>query len=412
MGWPGGGYDPFRTGIPAPKPGPHCPYVNDEWSNDTAISKCESLCASDPHCIAFTWYPRGTYAVNHSTCCFRSIDVSDKPSCEDPSCKGIACYEKPERGPIPQISELSVTRLPVEGFLPVTVTLTEPLPSEDHDKAECVFNPNSAGLGVTTKAVVTQNGTRLLCQPPKTGLLTVGAGDILIQNSYDGRQSKTANLYYYSVATMSVGKRPYIHEGIGHILLSSTFPDSLVALHGKEKPHTCTVKASLRLSGAVLSRDEEWRIGPNEKKSFEFDLGGMEETIEDTVVVTVKCESLKAEFIKHRAFQRYPGKEAPRGYSQIDFSTGSIQNGGTKTHTDLHHTPGIYSIYHTSDCLILTLTVNGGEAFLAQGWYYSMMDNANINMTALITQQVRNLTHDPYAYFSPLFLLYNRPEWV
>ena len=111
-----GNFNSTPFGIPVTKGG--CPELPKAWTAAHGVAACEQLCAPDPSCLGFTWYPGsngrsrsagsagkspegGVYGRNLTACCFRAGSVSSKPTCSTASCAATRCYEKPPPPPPP-----------------------------------------------------------------------------------------------------------------------------------------------------------------------------------------------------------------------------------------------------------------------------------------------------------------------
>ena len=167
--------------------------------------------------------------------------------------------------------------------------------------------------------------------------------------------------------TVAVGRRPYVNERYGHVLLSSSFPAG---------PSTiCSVAASV--GGRVISNGSwTWDIRSHAVAKYEFDLSLLPISLEAVLNTTIRCDSLGWSAVKFRDFQRYPANSAPSSLSQVDHESRSILVGGRK--------------------------------FLMVGWYWSMNDNTVTNYTAYVVEQARLGVTVLMPYNFPLLMLHGR----
>ena len=168
--------------------------------------------------------------------------------------------------------------------------------------------------------------------------------------------------------TLAVGRRPYVFETTGHVLVRSAATDQ----RGR-----CAVSASLVGSGAVLSNGSwAFELGAiNAVFSFAFSLEPLPPSVLDELNVTVACASVGWRTRRYRAFQRAPAAAAPaRSVSQVDHLT-------------------------------RTMRVEG-EAFLAVGWYYSIDDNGENNLTEFVAAQAQAGVNTLLLYTFPYLMLH------
>ena len=168
----------------------------------------------------------------------------------------------------------------------------------------------------------------------------------------------TANL------TVAVGRRPYVMESTGHVLvrITASSPGTKAISGG-----SCSVSAVLVGSETVLSngtwalRLEEVAAAPSPDgfvTSFPFSLQELPASIDDSLNVTIDCPTLGWRTERFRSFQRAPAAGAPkRSLSQVDHFTRSLRV--------------------------------DGEPFLSVGWYYSIFDNGERNLTEFVAEQAR-----------------------
>ena len=184
--------------------------------------------------------------------------MADKPACGgDPTCTGTRCFEKPPGPPGPQIASVHPASIPVEA--PVAVEVTAAPPSKFNPSAWCRI-VDAAGCTRTFPAEV-RNASSLLCRPPpasgSTAAIAGGAGTLSVANRLvpgvagGGDFGNTLGLDAFHAVTVAIGRRPYITETTGHVLVLSAFPAAL--LPSGHAASTCTVEAVLGASGIVVS---------------------------------------------------------------------------------------------------------------------------------------------------------------
>ena len=170
--------------------------------------------------------------------------------------------------------------------------------------------------------------------------------------------------------TVAVGRRPYIFEQTGHLLVRSATASA----------GTCTVAAKLVGSAAVLSNGS-WTLtlGTDTVASFPFSLSPLPASIYDEVQITIDCPSIGWKTQRFRSFQRAPAAGAPaRSVTQVD-------------------------------ALTRTMRV-GGEPFLSVGWYYSIFDNGGRNLTEFVAQQAQAGVNTLLLYTFPLMMLHGKAD--
>ena len=167
-------------------------------------------------------------------------------------------------------------------------------------------------------------------------------------------------------------RRPYIFEQMGHILL---LPSATT-----DTAH-CSVSARLVGSGAVLSNGS-WtlELGPETVTGFPFSLAPLPDSVQDSVQINVSCPSLGWSTTRYRSFQRAPAAGAP--------AHGSVSQ---------------------VDSVSRTMRVDG-EPFLSVGWYYSIFDNGERNLTEFVAQQARAGVNTLLLYTFPLMMLHGKAE--
>ena len=359
------GTDPFGV-----KPGPgDCPIVPANWTVTQSVAACEKLCEPAVECLGFTWYPSailgGQPGANISQCCFRTGSVASKPPCGgDPSCAGTRCYEKPMPAGGPNISALFPAQIPIGASSAVIGVAAQPGQSFLRT-AVCQFAVGGTVSIVNSSFV---NSSFVRCAFPSLGYAT-GTATLAVANELDpGVQGGAAagnslKLELVALVTVSVGRRPYVHENTGHILLrpsgGSLRSPELAA--GDSQSHKCSIVARLNTSRMTLS-NSSWVVDLSSQAvlSFPFSLNDLPATVQDAVRVTLSCPGLGFTINRYRDFQRFKpsgDSAAPSTVSQVDHLRRSI-------------------------------LVNG-EPWIAAGWYYSLGDNAETNLTEFLTNQAR-----------------------
>ena len=167
-------------------------------------------------------------------------------------------------------------------------------------------------------------------------------------------------------------RRPYIFEQMGHILL---LPSATT-----DTAH-CSVSARLVGSGAVLSNGS-WtlELGPETVTGFPFSLAPLPDSVQDSVQINVSCPSLGWSTTRYRSFQRAPAAGAP-----------------------------VHGSVSQVDSVSRTMRVDG-EPFLSVGWYYSIFDNGERNLTEFVAQQARAGVNTLLLYTFPLMMLHGKAE--
>eukprot|EP01050_Picozoa_sp_SAG11_P028545 SAG11_NODE_7667_length_1113_cov_0.954635_2_plen_217_part_00 len=194
-------------------------------------------------CVGFTLYPSaalgGATGAAKTCCCFREGSVASKPVCgDDPACKATRCLEKPIGGGGPNISALVPASVPFQSTLPIGVVAAPGaafLPT-----SLCVLRSGNAATHFPAEFV---NSSFVRCRLPSSG--AVGDVSIALANRLDpGVQSgsDTGNalpLELVPALSVAVGRRPYLHESVGEVLVSTDiWPSDL------QPAGWCTVSAS------------------------------------------------------------------------------------------------------------------------------------------------------------------------
>eukprot|EP01052_Picozoa_sp_SAG31_P020758 SAG31_NODE_1575_length_7841_cov_3.083958_3_plen_721_part_00 len=167
--------------------------------------------------------------------------------------------------------------------------------------------------------------------------------------------------------TVAVGRRPYLSERYGHVLLSSSFPAGPAT--------TCSVTASVG-DYAISNGTWTWDIRSHAIAKYEFDLSPLPTTLVAVLNTTIRCDSLGWSIVKYRDFQRYPANTAPSSFSQVDHETRSVLVGGRK--------------------------------HLMVGWFWSFDDNTVVNYTAYVAEQARLGVTVLMPYNFPLLMLHGK----
>ena len=111
--------------------------------------------------------------------------------------------------------------------------------------------------------------------------------------------------------------------------------------------------------------------------SFPFSLQELPASIDDSLNVTIDCPTLGWRTERFRSFQRAPAAGAPkRSISQVDHFTRSLRV--------------------------------DGEPFLSVGWYYSIFDNGERNLTSFVAQQARGGVNTLLLYTFPELILHGK----
>lgn len=173
--------------------------------------------------------------------------------------------------------------------------------------------------------------------------------------------------------TIAVDRRPYVFEQTGHLLVRST-----AAIAGAH----CAVTAKLAGGGATLSNGS-WTHDLSVTgvvSSFAFSLEPLPASIFGAVHVTIDCASIGWKTERWRSFQRAPVAGAPpvQSVSQVDSLTRTIRVGGVP--------------------------------FLSVGWYYSIFDNGERNLTEFVSQQARAGVNTLLLYTFPMMMLHGKAE--
>lgn len=377
------GTDPFGV---KPKSG-DCPIVPANWTVAESIATCEKLCEPAVECLGFTWYPSaalgGRPGATISQCCFRTGSVASKPPCGgDPSCTGTRCYEKPMPTGGPNISALFPARVPIGASSAVIGVAAQPGQSF-LSTAVCRF---AAGNTVSIVNSTFVNSSFVQC--PLSGLdYTTTGPAVAVANALDpevqggAAVGNSLNIDLVTVLTVSVGRRPYVNEATGHILIKPTGP---LPTHPEHTAggHICSVVARLNKTGITLS-NTSWAVDLSSEAviSLPFSLSGLPATVQDAVNFTITCPGLGFTLNRFRDFQRFKKSKGvvPSTVSQVDHLRRSI-------------------------------LVNG-EPWVAAGWYYSLFDNAETNLTEFLTSQARMGMNTMMLYTFPLQMFHGE-KWA
>ena len=173
--------------------------------------------------------------------------------------------------------------------------------------------------------------------------------------------------------TVAVGRRPYVAEVEGHVLIKTEADPS-------KRGQACTVTASLVGAGHVVSNGS-WTLGLGDDavRSYGFALAPLPLRLEDSLNVSIDCPALGWRTHRFRAFHRARAEGAPaRSLTQVDHATRSMRV--------------------------------DGEPFFPVGWYYSLFDNARgeQNLTDFVAQQARAGVNTLLLYTLPRLLLHGR----
>ena len=349
--WAGFPKDPFGAGVDG-----DCPKTPARWTLNASVAACEALCAPAAACVGFTWYPSaklgGPPAKALSECCFRTGSVAGKPPCGGAqSCAATRCYEKPlpDRGP--NISALVPSSVPLQSSLPIGVAAAAGV--EFAPTAICQLLSGSTAATFPAEFV---NHSFIKCHLPAgaaSGSTTLAVANKLDPGVQGGAELGNAlPLDIVPALTVAVGRRPYIEEAVGHVLISTAeFPRDMLPSGGAR----CAVTATLNASGAVLSNSSwEVTLGNPTIASLEFSLAPLPPSVQDSLQVSLHCAG-GLSIVRYRQFQRFlPQPAAPRP-------------------------PTVVQVDHRRRSVLVN-----GEPFLLAGWYYSLDDNANASLTDFV----------------------------
>jgi len=131
--------------------------------------------------------------------------------------------------------------------------------------------------------------------------------------------------------TIAVGRRPYVSETVGEILVQTDLPTPM-----QQRGVTCDVTAQIEshpLQPSENNASSGWRVAAQETVSLRFDLKQLPHTVSGTLEVLFSCQdqgTLLVEVRKFRQFQRVAAdRVAPGGaYTQIDGSMRAMRLGG------------------------------------------------------------------------------------
>lgn len=279
----------------------------------------------------------------------------------------------------PQIQEPALPAYPVEGYIPLEIT-TKKGGTSFYPPTTCYF---SSPFGVSRSDAIVKSKTVALCNLPRD--MHVGDSYLQMYNDNDGRLGNKVKVSVQSVATVAIGRRPYLREESGHILIETSFES--IGINERLERNTyfrkgsdsCVVNASLETCGVDLGK---WTMGMNDKATFEFSLASVpKSTRPDTLIVDFRCRLESVTFRKYRSFLKLPQEDngVPTSFTQVDHRTRSIR----------------YS----------------EDTFSMVGWYYSLYDNSGENLTSLIARQARNGINTMLLYTMP-YLSLQGPRFI
>lgn len=116
----------------------------------------------------------------------------------------------------------------------------------------------------------------------------------------------------------------------------------------------------------------------NAVTSFAFSLEPLLPSIMDSVHVTIDCASIGWKTERWRSFQRAPAAGAPTHVSQVDSLTRTMRVGGVP--------------------------------FLSVGWYYSIFDNGERNLTEFVAEQAQAGVNTLLLYTFPMMMLHGKAD--
>jgi hypothetical protein len=338
-GWTGSPTDPFGAGAackPTGHPGEVCPVIPKGWALVRAATACKGLCDTDVKCTGVQLFARDygpTPPGYNFTCCFRDGRMGAN------STRGrfdARCYTKlpppPEPKSVHNLSYISARRFPIEGWLPPITMCTEPplLPFGGF--------PLKAMLDQPTKHIVwpgasyqdhvnldfdlstTANGSRPVsngtagCYRVSTGpTMASGGPAVLSLTSWSkNATSHGAEVTYYESVAVAIGRRPYIRETNGTLLLKVA-PEVLSMVAAADT--ASSVRVTLALPFASPPRTVTWTpadtagLLAKSEQVLSFGLDGLPPTVNQDCAITVTLPN-GFSFTKWRRLMRVPPPSA------------------------------------------------------------------------------------------------------
>eukprot|EP01050_Picozoa_sp_SAG11_P028663 SAG11_NODE_7752_length_1101_cov_0.765469_1_plen_310_part_01 len=247
VGWSGNHTDPFNAGtasLPTGHPGRVCPVIPKDWSLARATKAFKDLCDTDVKCVGvqlFT-HPYGVTPPGYNfSVCFREGTLGAASTSGGRA--GARCYKKlpppPEPKSVHNLSYISARRFPIEGWLPPITMCTAPplLPFEGFPVKAMLNQPTKhiAWPGASYQDHVNwnydlseaANGSRPAsngtagCYRVSTGPTMASGGPAVLSLISWSLNATThgAEVTYYESIAVAIGRRPYIRETNGTLLL-------------------------------------------------------------------------------------------------------------------------------------------------------------------------------------------------
>jgi hypothetical protein len=313
-----------------------CPVIPKGWALVRAATACKGLCDTDVKCTGVQLFARDygpTPPGYNFTCCFRDGRMGAN------STRGrfdARCYTKlpppPEPKSVHNLSYISARRFPIEGWLPPITMCTEPplLPFGGF--------PLKAMLDQPTKHIVwpgasyqdhvnwyfdlstTANGSRPVsngtagCYRVSTGpTMASGGPAVLSLTSWSkNATSHGAEVTYYESVAVAIGRRPYIRETNGTLLLKVA-PEVLSMVAAADT--ASSVRVTLALPFASPPRTVTWTpadtagLLAKSEQVLSFGLDGLPPTVNQDCAITVTLPN-GFSFTKWRRLMRVPPPSA------------------------------------------------------------------------------------------------------
>ena len=222
-----------------------------------------------------------------------------------------------------------------------------------HDEMVCVFdaavNLDPAGLGSTmsftavrTRAHV-KSETEAICKAPTLDSAALGVlrltndcGTLFkngtCSNSLYNATSSGIRFHLRPAVTVAVGRRPYIMEKEGEVIVKTDLPSEF-------KESTCDVFAKLvdiplaethshETFGSWMNENRLGSIDAYDTKIFTIDLEHLPESFTGLLIATLICADGRVVITKSRRFQRLPALAAPESHTQVDHDIQVMRRGG------------------------------------------------------------------------------------
>ena len=335
VGWSGNHTDPFNAeaaSLPTGHPGRVCPVIPKDWSLARAAKTVEDLCDTDVKCVGVQLFahPYGVTPPGYNfSVCFRDCTLGAASTSGGRA--DARCYQKlppaPEPKSVHNLSFLSALRFPIEGWLPKITMCTEPplLPFEGFPIKAMLNQPTKhiAWPGASYQDHVNwnydlseaANGSRPAsngttgCYHVSTGpTMASGGPAVLSLTSWSGNATAHgAEVTYYESVAVAIGRRPYIRETNGTLLLKVA-PEvlSMMVVAG-----TTGVKVTLALPFASPPRTVTWTTADapglleRPEQVLSFGLDGLPPTVNQDCAITITLPD-GFSFTKWRRLMRVP----------------------------------------------------------------------------------------------------------